>query len=73
MLAPMPLHVSTIGAAMRPAWGNPYGLQMRSIGEDQVNMFMAEFGCAAHMDRALGGAPWNVGKYSVLCICMIVN
>lgn len=52
--------------AMRPAWGNPYGLKLRSIGEKRNNLFVAEFGCMVDMDRALSASPWMVGKYAVL-------
>lgn len=33
-------HIQTIASALRPAWGNPRGLQFRSMGE---NTFVAEF------------------------------
>lgn len=33
VLSPTALHVNTIRAAMKPAWGNPVGLKLRSIGE----------------------------------------
>lgn len=32
VLSPSTVHVNTIRAAMKPAWGNPYGLKMRAIG-----------------------------------------
>lgn len=66
VLSPGTLHVSTIGSAMKPAWGNPVGLKFRSIGEKSANLFVAEFGCMQDRDRALAGSPWVVGKYSVL-------
>lgn len=34
------LHIQTILSAMRPAWGNPRGLQIRSV---EGNLFIAEF------------------------------
>ena len=34
------LHIQTITNALRPAWGNPRGLQFKSAG---VNIFVAEF------------------------------
>ncbi|KAK3132103.1 hypothetical protein QOZ80_6AG0515850 [Eleusine coracana subsp. coracana] len=66
VLSPGTLHVSTIGSAMKPAWGNPMGLKFRSIGEKCANLFVAEFGCMQDRDRVLAGSPWVVGKYSVL-------
>jgi hypothetical protein len=47
VLAPSPLHISTIMADMRPVWGNPFGLHLRSVGEKADNLFIAEFRCAA--------------------------
>lgn len=66
VLSPVHLHVSTIQSAMRPAWGNPRGLKLRTIGVKEENMFMADFDCKADRDRVLAGSPWVVGKYSVL-------
>lgn len=66
VLSPTPIHVNTVRSAMKPAWGNPVGLKIRAIGEKGDNLFMAEFGCRADMDRALAGTPWMVGRYAVL-------
>ncbi|TVU18380.1 hypothetical protein EJB05_34471, partial [Eragrostis curvula] len=66
VLSLVPLSINTITAAMRPGWGNPYGLKFRSIGVKADNLFLAEFGCKIDRDRSLGGFPWIVGKYSVL-------
>lgn len=66
VLASAPLHANTIRAAMRPAWGNPFGLKIRSIGDKADNLFIAEFGCMIDRDRALSVSPWIVGKYAVL-------
>ena len=41
--APKPIHISMIFKAMRPAWGNPKGLGVRSIGEKGYNLFIADF------------------------------
>lgn len=60
------LHISTIRAAMKSAWGNPHGLKLRSIGEKTVNLFVAEFGGQMDMDRALVGSPWMVGKHAMI-------
>ncbi|KAL6642633.1 hypothetical protein ACP70R_020814 [Stipagrostis hirtigluma subsp. patula] len=57
------LHIHTITAALRPAWGNPKGLVMKSVGN---NVFTAEFECKQDLDRVLDGSPWNVGKKAVL-------
>ncbi|KAM0824031.1 hypothetical protein ACQ4PT_070473 [Festuca glaucescens] len=63
VLAPNPLHISTIKAVLRPAWGNPKGLEIRSMG---TNLFMAEFATQADMDRVRGGTPWMISKHGVL-------
>ena len=34
------LHIQTIMSALRPAWGNPKGLNATSVGD---NLFIAEF------------------------------
>ena len=39
VLSPSAVHVNTIRAAMRPAWGNPFGLKFRAIGEKGANLF----------------------------------
>ncbi|KAL6660850.1 hypothetical protein ACP70R_000234 [Stipagrostis hirtigluma subsp. patula] len=57
------LHIQTISAALRPAWGNPKGLEFKSVGE---NTFIAEFGSKQDLERVLDGSPWNVGKRAVL-------
>ncbi|KAM0829725.1 hypothetical protein ACQ4PT_066699 [Festuca glaucescens] len=63
VLAPNTLLVNTISAVLRPAWGNPKGLFIRSMGP---NMFMAEFGSETDRSRAAKGGPWWVGKHAVL-------
>jgi hypothetical protein len=60
------VHVNTVRSAMKLAWGNPGGLKLRAIGEKSDNLFVAEFGCRADMDRALASTPWMVGKYAVI-------
>lgn len=60
VLSPTVLHENTIQSAMRPAWGNPVGLKIRSID----NLFITEFGCKVDMERALAGSPWMVGRYA---------
>lgn len=64
VLSPTAVHVNTVRAAMRPAWGNPYGLKFRVIGEKGANMFVAEFGSGANM--VLAGSPWMVGRYAII-------
>lgn len=66
VLAPSPVHVNTIRAAMKPAWGNPYGMKLHSIGEKASNMFVAEFGSKTDMDRVLAGSRWLVGRYAII-------
>lgn len=66
VLSPSPVHVNAVRSAMKPAWGNPIGLKFRAIGEKGDNMFVAEFGRSADLERVLGGSPWMFGKYVVL-------
>jgi hypothetical protein len=63
VLAPNVLHIQTISAAMRPAWGNPKGLLLNPAGD---NLFIAEFGSQADRDRIMEGSPWVVGRHAVL-------
>jgi hypothetical protein len=58
--------VNTILGALKPAWRNPYGLKLRSVGEKGLNLFVAEFGSPLDRDRALEGSPWMVGKHAVI-------
>ena len=51
---------------MKPVWGNPVGLKVRSIGEKSDNLFVAEFGCKVDMDRVLAGSPWITGKHAII-------
>ena len=51
---------------MKPAWGNPAGLKIRSIDEKSDNMFVAEFGSKVDLDRVLVGSPWIAGKHAVI-------
>jgi hypothetical protein len=66
VISPGSLHQSTIFGALKPAWGNPVGLRIRSIGEKKDNLFVAEFGCKMDMERILASSPWNFGKYTVI-------
>lgn len=54
VLAPVTVHVQTVMAAMRPAWGNPHGLVIKSVG---ANMSMAEFATRLDKERVLEGTP----------------
>lgn len=63
VLSPTVLHIQTIMAALRPAWGNPKGMNPRSVGN---NIFIVEFATKADKDRVEAGAPWSVGKHAVL-------
>lgn len=62
VLAPSSLHLQTIMSAMRPAWGNPRGLEARMVGD---NLFIAEFESEHDKNRALEGSPWFIGRQSV--------
>ncbi|CAN6226514.1 unnamed protein product [Urochloa humidicola] len=66
VLSPSPLHISTIRDAMLPAWGNPYGLKFRSVGERPENLFIAEFGGHKEKKKAVDGSPWIVGRHAVM-------
>jgi hypothetical protein len=63
VLNPNVLHINTISAALRPAWGNPKGLLFNPAGD---NLFVAEFGSKADCDRVMDGSPWVVGRHAVL-------
>jgi hypothetical protein len=56
-------HIQTIASALRPAWGNPRGLEFRSVGE---NKFVAEFESQRDRDRVRDGSPWHVSKNAVI-------
>lgn len=66
VLSPMAVHVNTVHAAMKPAWGNPFGLKFRAIGEKGDNLFVAEFGSEGDMEGVLTGTPWMVGRHAVI-------
>jgi hypothetical protein len=66
VLSPATLHVNTIRAAMKPAWGNPFGLKIHPIGEKGNNLFVAEFGGKTDMERVLGATPWIAWKHAVI-------
>ncbi|KAM0850525.1 hypothetical protein ACQ4PT_053028 [Festuca glaucescens] len=56
-------HIQTIASALRPAWGNPRGLEFRSVGG---NLFVAEFESQRDRDRMKEGSPWHVKKNAVI-------
>jgi hypothetical protein len=60
------VHASAIQGAMKPAWGNPASLKIRSIGVKSDNLFVVEFNFKQDMKWALNGSPWVVGRYFVL-------
>jgi hypothetical protein len=62
VLAPNTLHVNTIRAMVRPAWGNPKGLVVRPMGP---NMFMVEFASGADKLRVAKGGPWHISKHAI--------
>jgi hypothetical protein len=63
VLAPNPLHISTIRSVLCAAWGNPKGLEVNSGG---VNLFVAEFARKVDKDRVSEGSPWKVSNHAVL-------
>lgn len=65
-LLPATVHATTIFRAMKPAWGNPYGLKVRTIGEKEDNLFVAEFSHQQDMEHALGGSPWMGGMHALI-------
>ena len=58
-------HIQTISNTLRPAWGNPRGLQFRPLGE---NMFVAEFESRRDRDRVWEGSSWHISKHAVILI-----
>ncbi|CAM0912108.1 unnamed protein product [Alopecurus aequalis] len=63
VLSPLVTHSQTIQAAMRPVWGNPTGLKIRTVVD---NVFVADFANLADRDRAREGAPWMVKRHAVI-------
>jgi hypothetical protein len=51
---------------MRPAWGNPFGLKLRSVGCKTDNPFIADFGTQEDKERVLEGSPRMVGRHAVI-------
>lgn len=66
VLSPSIVNVNTIRSTMKPAWGNPYGMKVHAIREKTDNMFVAEFGCKAELERVMLGSPWMVGRHAVI-------
>jgi hypothetical protein len=56
VLSPNILHIQTIMAALRLAWGNAKGLNVKFVGD---NTFIAQF--RSKQDCMLDGSPWGVG------------
>ncbi|KAM0869682.1 hypothetical protein ACQ4PT_040504 [Festuca glaucescens] len=63
VLAPNTLHISTIKAALQPAWGNPKGIEMHVMGR---NLFLAEFATNTDKTRITEGSPWTLGTHAVM-------
>jgi hypothetical protein len=61
VLAPNRINLQTIMSAMRPAWGNPRGLEARMVDD---NLFIVEFESELDKNRILEGSPWYVGRQS---------
>jgi hypothetical protein len=59
VLAPNPLHITTIRAVLKAAWGNPRGMDIHSVG---VNLFLAEFARKVDLDRVKEGSPWKMSN-----------
>ncbi|CAN6239058.1 unnamed protein product [Urochloa humidicola] len=59
ILSPSPVQLQTVVSAMKPAWGNPKGLEIRMVGD---NLFIAEFESELDKNRALDGSPWYIGR-----------
>jgi hypothetical protein len=53
VLSPSTLHITTITNTIRPAWGNPFGLKLQSVGERPENLFIAEFRSLLDKKRAM--------------------
>jgi hypothetical protein len=54
VLLPKPLHIQTIMPALHPAWGNPKGLDVKSVGD---NIFIAKFSSKLDLERVMDGSP----------------
>jgi hypothetical protein len=63
-------HINTIRDALRPAWGNPRGLNFRSVGD---NVFVATLETQRDRDRICEGAPWMVSKHAVVLEFFNIN
>ncbi|KAK1618364.1 hypothetical protein QYE76_023881 [Lolium multiflorum] len=65
ILVPNPkvIHIQTISAVLRPAWGNPKGLVFTDGGP---NLFIAELASEKDRDRIWEKSPWTVNKHAIL-------
>lgn len=66
VLSPAMVHATTVYRAMKPVWGNPNGLKVRTICQKEENLFVAEFTSQQDMEWALNGSPWRVGRHALL-------
>jgi hypothetical protein len=66
VIFPDTLNKNMIMGALKPAWGNLFGLKLRQIGEKTGNLFVAEFGSKEDKEHILGASPWVFGKCSVI-------
>jgi hypothetical protein len=66
VLSPATIHITTIHNTMKLAWGNPFSLKFRSVGDNTENLFITDFGSADDKKKALEGSPWMVGKHTVV-------
>ncbi|RLM98121.1 hypothetical protein C2845_PM06G28060 [Panicum miliaceum] len=66
VLSPKIVHSTTVFHAMKPAWGNPKGLEVRSVGEKKDNLFIADFEGKMEKKGALEGSLWMISKFTVI-------
>ena len=57
------IHANSIADALRPAWGNPRGLNFNPVGN---TTFVANLENQRDRDRIYGGGLWMVGKHAVI-------
>jgi hypothetical protein len=56
VLSPSTVHAQAIQGVMKPAWGNPASLKIRSISMKRDNLFVVEFSFKQDMERELSMA-----------------
>lgn len=53
-LSPAVVHATTIYRAMKPAWGNPNGLKIRTVGEKEITFSWQSFRTSRTWSGLLG-------------------